>query len=350
MINRDHFTQYQWMVWVIFGLSMLMGCDVRPFSDFVDKTSDINNQPQPTANAIRTTVDTAGFTGIYPGDPDEGQNHAFAITEAPENGEASIGHGGRVIYRPNEGHTGSDRFEITVFDNGEPSESGTVAIEVDIIRSVEAQDLENRTFDLVSGAAFHPQLAGIATQVSFGDFEEEAGSFTLATRDAEAEGTVTLISPDCLFTVIMSMFRAEAGPQKDAEIRIEPCEIDPDNNDCPRFSTFPESADLQGQRYGFPDGSAFGNFEAGGDLTFTQSDTAERLPFTLATTTAQAAGTLDVLACDLIFQTSHSPQGEGPAETDRHVFEPCRFDTIDGRLRLTNDQNGMTSELTRSRR
>ena len=80
-----------------------------------------------------------------------------------------------------------------------------------------ASDVNNRTFSFTSGAVFHSALTNVSTALAFSN---NAQNFTLCSGSDTATGTNRFGS--CILTVTDSSYDADAGPQKNDIITLEP--------------------------------------------------------------------------------------------------------------------------------
>jgi VCBS repeat-containing protein len=198
-------------------------------------TSSSNNAPVPTAPSIVTAKETAGSSQVRANDPDTGQTHTFALTTVPAHGNATVHATGLVTYTPAADFTGTDSLVVTVTDTGTPALSGTVTISVRVFTAATPADLQRLVFRFADGGALDTALASQPVTLAFGLFTDDTGPFTLTAshvqgtdgQPASAAGTVVIAS--CELPLSTSTFIASMGPQAGDVMRIDPCEINPDN-------------------------------------------------------------------------------------------------------------------------
>ena len=120
----------------------LGGIYVRPDAivDWIESTSGEvlprpdctpNLAPNPTAASISVDEGSVGTTQVEANDPDPGDRHTFAIVTAPDLGTAVLEPSGYLTYTA-DGGPGTTGIVILVTDDGDPAESGTVTVEVDV--------------------------------------------------------------------------------------------------------------------------------------------------------------------------------------------------------------------------
>ena len=152
----------RWSMLLVFVLTLVLvvGCEVRPFSDLEndddnataadddnmaaadddnmaaaddDEESETNQAPRPIAPDIETALNTPGTSQVDPNDPDADDTHTFEISTDPENGTAEVDEEeGLVTYTPDPDFDGPDELEVRVTDDGDPSRSGVVTIDVTV--------------------------------------------------------------------------------------------------------------------------------------------------------------------------------------------------------------------------
>lgn len=130
-------------------LTVVVGCEVRPFSDLTgdensednqngnDQNDDGDNASEElrlTADPITTTPGTPGMTQVMVTNPNTSRTHTFSIATAPnpDNGTARVEADGTVTYTPEADFTGSDSLVVRVTDNGDPPLTNTISINITV--------------------------------------------------------------------------------------------------------------------------------------------------------------------------------------------------------------------------
>jgi hypothetical protein len=86
------------------------------------------------------------------------------------------------------------------------------------VNEATASDVNNQRFVFVSGAVFDTNLVNMSTSLSFSN---NATRFDLSSTGGTASGTNRFGS--CILNVTTSDYPRNAGPQRDTEIRLDPC-------------------------------------------------------------------------------------------------------------------------------
>ena len=92
------------------------------------------------------------------------------------------------------------------------------------VNQATASDVNNQRFVFVSGAVFDTNLVNISTSLSFTD---TATRFELSSTGGTASGTNRFGS--CILNVTNSDYPINAGPQRNTEIRLDPCTFNDTN-------------------------------------------------------------------------------------------------------------------------
>jgi hypothetical protein len=87
-----------------------------------------------------------------------------------------------------------------------------------------ASDVNNRNFTFTNGAVFHSALTNTSTALAFSN---NAQNFALCSGTKTATGTNRFGS--CTLTVTDSKYDANAGPQINDVIKLDPCDFDSDD-------------------------------------------------------------------------------------------------------------------------
>lgn len=161
--------------------------------------ADENIAPAPMTDVFSVAQNTMDTLQIDANDPDMGQMRTFTITSEPQDGTAEIDAAtGQLTYTPEPDFFGEDSVEVTVTDNGTPSLSGAVLIEIQVIIP-EVASLQERTFVFAAG------FFGIPSQVTMtvGTLGVSTGPLRVTTADGTAIGRLAFIVPplcDLTFT------------------------------------------------------------------------------------------------------------------------------------------------------
>ncbi|QDK41565.1 hypothetical protein DOM21_08885 [Bacteriovorax stolpii] len=100
------------------------------------KYFETNQPPVPTAQNIKILQNFQGVTRISPNDPDINQIHSYAITTGPENGVAYVTAQGFLYYLPLNNYFGADQVVVEVKDNGSPSLSASITVDVQVEQNI----------------------------------------------------------------------------------------------------------------------------------------------------------------------------------------------------------------------
>ena len=92
--------------------------------------SDCNTAPDPSVKVLEAVSGEIGKARISPNDVDEANTHTYAVIAGAAFGESGVNEDGVAFYRSMNGYTGPDSFMVRVTDNGVPSFSGIVTVEV----------------------------------------------------------------------------------------------------------------------------------------------------------------------------------------------------------------------------
>ena len=223
-----------------------------------------------------------------------------------------------------------------------------------------ASDVNNRTFTFTSGAVFHSALANVSTALAFSN---NAQNFTLCSGSNTATGTNRFGS--CILTVTTSSYSANAGPQKNDMITLEPCDFDSDadtltvsnrsltatsaaatttsGTDC---STTPPIPEVDGLSFTFASGAVFNSDLLNVLTALAFSNSAQNFTLTSAgAIRGMATGTSSVVvgSCILTVTTGYST-GVGPQKNDVIKLNPCTFNSTSNTLTVTNLAITVTSD------
>jgi len=224
-----------------------------------------------------------------------------------------------------------------------------------------ASDVKDRTFTFTSGAVFNRALANVSTALAFSGDNAEA--FTLCSGSNKATGTNTFGS--CRLTITTSTYGANAGPQPQDVITLDPCDFDSDTKRLivsnqgltatsaaatPTAGTGCSTAtqtlasQVNNQRFTFPDGGVFHSTLTNVQTALDFSNNAQQFTLTSAgAISGTAMGTSSVAgsACRLTVTTSsYNP---GPQKNTTITLTPCVYNSTDNTLTVTNGSITATS-------
>jgi len=225
-----------------------------------------------------------------------------------------------------------------------------------------ASDVNNRTFAFTSGAVFHSALTNVSTALAFSN---NAQNFTLCSGSNTATGTNRFGS--CILTVTTSSYSANAGPQKNDMITLEPCDFDSDTDtlmvsnrsltatsaaattttgtDC-STTTQTMGSQVDGLSFTFASGAVFNSDLLSVLTALAFSNGAKNFTLTSAgTIRGMATGTSSVVvgSCILTVTTGYST-GVGPQKNDVIKLNPCTFNSTSNTLTVTNLSITVTSD------
>lgn len=92
-----------------------------------------NSAPEPTAPVLLIKKNHSGLLTVSANDPDAGDTHTLEIVEPPAHGDLEVTEGLQFRYTPEDGYLGEDTALLRVVDSGDPTASGEVAIEIDVL-------------------------------------------------------------------------------------------------------------------------------------------------------------------------------------------------------------------------
>ncbi|WP_089722379.1 Ig-like domain-containing protein [Candidatus Entotheonella palauensis] len=223
--------------WAVLTLMvMLVGCDVKPFSDFIDN----NEAPNPRAEAIVTDEDTPGSIRVDPNDSDT-DNHDFEVIILPLNGTAEVDEFGLVTYTPSPDFNGSDSLVVEVTEAGEDNpEKGEVEIAVTV------HPVNDPPSPTAEAIVTDEDTEGM-TQVSPNDPDTDNHTFSVAQQpenviaDVDPEEGLVTYTPDLNYSgsdalVVAVMDDSEDRLQETVEIMVT---VAPVNDDAPEPTAEP---------------------------------------------------------------------------------------------------------------
>ena len=135
------------VVGLILCLTVVAGCDVRPFSELFghdteeengadDGETDDGETPDstelelnPDPDAIVTPVNMPATVQVNIDNRESGRTYTYETT-TPNNGEAQIDTNGLLTFTPST--SGTSSLVVTVEDDGEPARSGTITIPITV--------------------------------------------------------------------------------------------------------------------------------------------------------------------------------------------------------------------------
>ena len=217
-----------------------------------------------------------------------------------------------------------------------------------------ASDVNNRTFSFTSGAVFHSALANVSTALAFSN---NAQNFTLCSGSDTATGTNRFGS--CSLTVTNSSYGANAGPQINDIITLDPCDFDSDTNtltvsrrditatstaattttgtDC-STTTQTTASQVTNQKFTFTNGGVFHSALTNVSTALAFSNNAQNFTLTsvgAVSGTGTATGTSKVVSSCILTVTS-STYSAGPKIDTVITLNPCTFNSTDNTLTVTN--------------
>lgn len=140
------------------------GIYVRPDAilDWIESTSGetiprpdctTNQPPAPTAEDIAVEEGGVGTSQVEAHDPDAGDHHTFTVVAEPEFGTAVLSPSGFLTYNA-DGGPGNTRVVVSVQDDGDPTASATVTVEIAVSS---APDTDPGTTDTDPGPRNDPE-------------------------------------------------------------------------------------------------------------------------------------------------------------------------------------------------
>ena len=226
------------------------------------------------------------------------------------------------------------------------------------INQATASDVNNRNFTFADGGVFNPALVNVSTALAF---DSTAQNFTLCSAGTTATGTNRFGS--CTLTVTDSKYGANAGPQINDVIKLDPCDFDSDNitltvsnrgitvtsaaatttTDTGCSTATPATANnVSNQSCTFVNGGGVFNSTLNNvstTLAFPNNDNAQT--FTLTSSGAvsgTASGPSSIVAgsCSLTVDKNNYASGFGPPVGTTIRLNPCTFNSSSNTLTVSN--------------
>ena len=225
-----------------------------------------------------------------------------------------------------------------------------------------ANDVKDRTFTFTSGAVFNSALANVSTALAFSGTNAE--SFTLCSGSSKASGTNRFGS--CLLTVTTSTYGANAGPQLNDVITLDPCDFDSDTKrlivsnrgitatsaaatlsagtGC-ETATQTLASEVNNQRFTFLNGGVFHPALNNVQTALGFSNNAQQFTLTSAgVVSGTAMGTSSVTGSGCRLTVTTSSYNPGPQKGAPITLTPCLFNSTNNTLTVTNLGITETSE------
>jgi MYXO-CTERM domain-containing protein len=92
-----------------------------------------NAAPVPTVEPITVIAGNTVTVAVSPNDPNPNDSHSYAISVLPAEGSVVPGAEGTLTYTAPGDFDGSDDFEVTVTDDGDPRESASITVPVTVV-------------------------------------------------------------------------------------------------------------------------------------------------------------------------------------------------------------------------
>src|SRR5262245_51121169 len=228
-----------------------------------------------------------------------------------------------------------------------------------------ASDVNNRNFTFTNGAVFHSALTNTSTALAFSN---NAQNFALCSGTKTATGTNRFGS--CTLTVTDSKYDANAGPQINDVIKLDPCDFDSDDNTLTvsnrgitttstaattvtdtgcNTATPATSSQLSKQSCTFANGGVFNSTlnNVSTTLAFPNNDNAQTFTLTSSgVVSGTASGTSSIVtgSCSLSVSKSTYTSSNGPPVGSTISLIPCTFDSSDNTLTVSNLNLKVTSK------
>ena len=215
-----------------------------------------------------------------------------------------------------------------------------------------ADDVNNRSFTFTSGAVFNSALANVSTALAFSN---NAQSFTLCSGSQTASGTNKFGS--CTLTVTDSKYSADAGPQINDVITLDPCDFDRDANTLTvskgnvtatsaaattatgtgcSTGTSATADNVNSQSFTFTNGGVFDSALNSVQTALAFSNQAQQFTLTsVGTVSETATGTSSVSGGSCSLTVTTSSYSAGPQKGATITLNPCTYNSTTNTLGLT---------------